>query len=152
MNGQNPFIVEQPETQQPQMQMPMGMMNQMGGQIPGMGGQGFPGMGGGAGGAGGGEGMMSGMGGDMSALASNPYAWILAAVLGQNVLHNKDISSWQAGLKGQGGRNTGDHFLDQWGVDDDSKLRDVAGVLGWGSGGGILNPSYLPTKIFGETD
>lgn len=88
-----------------------------------------------------------------SALASNPVGWIVAAALAQNVAHNKGISSWQAGLKGQAGGNIGSHFLEQWGVDDDSPVRDVAGVLGWDkSGGGVFNPNYLSKKLFGSVD
>lgn len=104
---------------------------------------------GGGGTAGGG----SAAGGATSALASNPVGWIAAAALAQNVAHNKGIASWQSALKGQAGGNIGSHFLDQWGVGEDSKIRDVAGVLGWEkSGGGIFNPNYLSKKIFGSVD
>lgn len=92
-------------------------------------------------------------GGATAALASNPISWIAAAALAQNVMHNKDIASWQSALKGQAGGNMGSHFLDQWGVDDDSAIRDVAGVLGFEKeGGGIFNPNYLSKKIFGSVD
>ena len=102
-----------------------------------------------AGGAAGGGGGAAA--GGASALASNPIGWIAAIALAQNVAHNKDISSWQAGIKGQGGRNIGDHFINQWGLDG-TFAEDALGVLGWGKKGGILNPSYLSTKIFGEVD
>lgn len=107
---------------------------------------GIAGASGGAGavGAGGSGGAASG------ALMSNPIGWIVAAALTQNVLHNKGISSWQAGLKGQAGANVGEHFMDQWGVSEKSPARGLAGLAGWGKGGGALNPSYLSRKIFGD--
>lgn len=88
-----------------------------------------------------------------SALASNPVGWIVAAALAQNVAHNKGIASWQSALKGQAGGNIGSHFMDQWGVDEDSPIRDVAGVAGWDKdGGGVFNPNYLSKKLFGSVD
>jgi hypothetical protein len=175
-NG-NPYVVKQQNQQQQQMPMINPMMFMQGGQ-GGMGGlfgggqgglSGLTGLGGGSTGAGGaasGLGSASGAGaasaassggsaasGAGSALASNPVGWIIAAALAQNVAHNKGISSWQAGLKGQAGANIGDYYMkDKWGMEDDNPLYDAAGVLGWGSGGGIFNPSYLNKKIFGETD
>lgn len=87
-----------------------------------------------------------------TALASNPVGWIAAAILAQNVLHNKDISTWQDGIKGRAGMKTGDHFLDQWGVDDDSVGYDALGTLGIGSGGGVLNPAWAVDKVWGLFD
>jgi len=121
----------------------------MGGGLSGL----FGGGAGASGGAAAGGGAASGGGAGASALASNPIGWIAAAALAQNVAHNKGIASWQSALKGQAGGNIGSHFMDQWGVDEDSPIRDVAGVLGWDkSGGGIFNPNYLSKKIFGSVD
>lgn len=178
MANENPYVIQNQSKQQ-QKQMPMinPMMFMQGGQ-GGMGGlfgggqgglSGLAGLGGGSTGASGaasGLGSASGAGaasaasgggsaasGAGSALASNPVGWIIAAALAQNVAHNKGISSWQSALKGQSGGNIGSHFMDQWGVDEDSPVRDAAGVLGWDkSGGGIFNPNYLSRKIFGDVD
>lgn len=126
---------------------PAGGAGATSGGLGGLGASGLSLGGGGAAGAGGGSSAAG------SALASNPVGWVVAAALAQNVAHNKGISSWQAGLKGQAGGNIGSHFLDQWGVDDDSPVRDVAGVLGWEKdGGGVFNPNYLSKKIFGSVD
>lgn len=100
----------------------------------------------GAGGATGGAAAAGGEGA-MTAMAASPIGWIAAAALGQQVMHNKGISSWQDALKGQGGRNIGDHFINQWGMED-TLGEDVLGVMGWGEGGGILNPGNLMAKIF----
>lgn len=174
MASSNPYLIEQPQQQQQQSPLGglggLGQMSQMfgGGQSGGLSGLFGGGATGGtatgattaAGGtAAGGATAASGAGGGSaasaggSALMSNPIGWIAAAALAQNVAHNKGISSWQAGLKGQAGANIGDYYMkDKWGMDDDNPLYDAAGVLGWGSGGGIFNPSYLNKKIFGSTD
>lgn len=166
----NPFAVQQPQQQQQQgMQInPMQALQAYnmfsgggaaGGASGGGGMGGLTSMFGGGGAASGGAASSgaaaggSGASGATSALASNPIGWIAAAALAQNVAHNKDIASWQSALKGQAGGNIGSHFMDQWGVDEDSKIRDVAGVLGWDKeGGGVLNPNYLSKKIFGSVD
>lgn len=170
----NPFAVQQPQQQQQQgMQInPMQALQAYnmfsgggaaGGASGGGGMGGLSGMFGGGGAASGGAassgaaaggaaGGSSG-GAGASALASNPIGWIAAAALAQNVAHNKGIASWQSALKGQAGGNIGSHFMDQWGVDEDSPVRDVAGVLGWDKeGGGVFNPNYLSKKIFGSVD
>lgn len=149
--SKNPFIVEGNQQQQQQQGInPMAAMNMM---SMGQGGGAFGGMFGGGGAAGGSAAGGSGASGGASALASNPVGWIIAAALAQNVADNKGISSWQSALKGQSGGNIGSHFMDQWGVDEDSKIRDAAGVLGWDKeGGGIFNPNYLSKKIFGSVD
>lgn len=174
--GGNPFAVDAPQQQQQQMPMINPMMFQQfggGGGLSGlMGGGGAPAAGGSAGGGGG---FMSGLSsmfgggagsaaasgsaaggaggagasGAAGALASNPIGWIAAIALAQNVAHNKGISSWQAGIKGQGGRNIGDHFIKQWGMDG-TLGEDVLGLAGFGKKGGVFNPSYLSTKIFGN--
>jgi hypothetical protein len=177
--GGNPFAVDAPQQQQQQMPMinPM-MFQQFGGGGGGFGGLmgGGSGAGGAAGGSGGGfmSGLSSmfggggtgagsaaaggsaaggaggaGASGAAGALASNPIGWIAAIALAQNVAHNKGISSWQAGIKGQGGRNIGDHFIKQWGMDG-TLGEDVLGLAGFGKKGGVFNPSYLSTKIFGN--
>lgn len=107
----------------------------------------FNGGGGATGGATGGE--TGGSGG--SELLSNPYGWAAAMLLANNVQHNKGISSWEAANKGQQARNVGDYYLDKWDMNDGA-VRDIAGILGWGSGGGWLNPSKLNTKIWGNID
>lgn len=124
-----------------------------GGAGVGAGGLGSSALGGaslGGGGASGGASAASGL------ASAGPVGWIAAAALAQNIAHNKGISSWQAGLKGQGGVNIGEHFLDQWGVSEESTggkaVRGIAGVLGWGEGGGIFNPGYLNKKLFGSAD
>lgn len=81
-----------------------------------------------------------------TALGSNPVGWIAAMILAQNVAHNKGISSWQDSAKGQGGAETGDHFLDQWGIDN-KYAKDLAGYGGIGSGGGMLNPANRTKKL-----
>ena len=174
--GGNPFAVDAPQQQQQQMPMINPMMFQQfggGGGLSGlMGGGGAPAAGGSAGGGGG---FMSGLSsmfgggagsaaasgsaaggaggagasGAAGALASNPIGWIAAIALAQNVAHNKGISSWQAGIKGQGGRNIGDHFIKKWGMDG-TLGEDVLGLAGFGKKGGVFNPSYLSTKIFGN--
>ncbi len=154
---------QQQQQQQPNPMQALGIANQFGafgggGAAAGTGAgaagaSGAAGAGAGAAGAGAGAAGASGGAagsGATSALASNPFGWIVAAALAQNVAHNKGISSWQSAFKGQSGRDAGEHFLDQWGVDDDSAWRDVAGFAGWGEGGGIFNPSYLNKKIFGS--
>ena len=172
MATNNPYVIEQ----QQQQQQGMGGMNPMGmvQMFQGGGQGGLTGLfgGGGAstattatagatgattaatgGAAAGGSAAGGASGAGASALASNPVGWIIAAALAQNVAHNKGISSWGDALKGTSGRKAGDHFLDQWGVSDDSTggkaVRGLAGIAGWGSGGGVLNPSYINEKIFG---
>lgn len=157
-NQPNPFAVQQPQQQQQGMQVnPMQALQAYqtfaGGGAGGSGGLSGLFGGGAAGGTGAATGGSSAGGAGASALASNPVGWIAAAALGQNVAHNKGISSWQAGLKGQGGANIGDYYMkEKWGMEEDDPLYDAAGVLGFGSGGGVLNPSYLSKKIFGKVD
>lgn len=167
----NPYALQQPPQQQGQQQ---GMNPMQGLQMyqqfaGGQGGGGLSGLFGGGAEAGAGSlsaaegtGVASGATGGLSggtaaagggeaagsALMSNPVGWIAAAALAQNVMHNKGISSWQDAAKGTAGKETGDHFMDQWGVGEDSKIRDVAGLAGWGSGGGMLNPGNIMDKIF----
>lgn len=169
MATNNPYVIEQQQQQQQGMggMNPMGMMQmfQGGGQggLTGLfGGGGAAGATGGAtgattaatgGAAAGGSAAGGASGAGASALASNPVGWIIAAGLAQNVAHNKGISSWGDALKGTSGRKAGEHFQEQWGVDGDSTkdkaIRGVMGLAGWGGGAGILNPSYLPDKLFG---
>lgn len=108
----------------------------------------------GAGGALGGAGAGASGGGASAggaALASNPIGWVVAAAIGQSILDREGISTFGAGLKGQGGRNTGDHFLEQWGANE-GPTRQLAGLAGWGKGAGLLNPGNLAAKIFGEAE
>lgn len=136
----------------------MGLGSIMGGGSGAMGGLGSSAvqgssLGGSVLGGGGGAAAGGGSSGAGAALASNPVGWIVAAALAQNVAHNKGVSSWQAGLKGQAGMNIGDYYMkDKWGMEEDDPLYDIAGVLGWGSGGGVFNPGYLSKKIFGKVD
>lgn len=161
----NPFVIQQPQQQQ-QGGMQINPMQALqayqmfgGGGAAGGGGGGMSGLGGmlggsgaasggGAAASGGATGGGSAASGAGTALAASPIGWIGAALLAQGVADNQGISTWGDALRGTSGREAGDHFLDQWGVGEDSKVRDIAGVAGWGSGGGILNPSYLPGKIF----
>ncbi len=166
MASNNPYVIEQQQQQQQGMggMNPMGMVQMF--QGGGQGGlAGLFGGGGAAGGATGATGATTAAtggataggsgasGAGASALASNPVGWIIAAALAQNVAHNKGISSWGDALKGTSARKAGEHFQEQWGVDGDSTkdkaIRGVMGLAGWGSGAGILNPSYLPDKLFG---
>lgn len=177
MADTNPYLIERPQQQQ---QGPMGgmgggqgggglggIMQMFGGETAATGattsattggglttGGATAGIGGGTtaaagGGAAGGSAAGGGASGG-TALASTPVGWVVAAAIAQNVAHNKGISSWADAIKGQGGRNIGEHFMDQWGVNDDGAggvARDIAGVAGWGEGGGILNPGNLNKKI-----
>ena len=152
----NPYAIQAPQQQQQSQINPLQGL-QMYQQFSGGGTGGLSGLLGGGAEAGAGsltaaEGTATGAAGAEgagSALMSNPIGWIAAAALAQNVAHNKGISSWGDAMRGTSAREAGDHFMNQWGVDDDSKLKDVAGLAGWGSGGGILNPGNLNKKIFG---
>ena len=76
-----------------------------------------------AGGAGAGGAAAGGMG---SALMSNPWTAIAAAIIGgANYLDNKDISSWSDTLKGKAGGN----MLDYYGGRDDGKTHGLIGKL-----------------------
>jgi len=75
-----------------------------------------------------------------------------AAVAAQNYFHNKDIASWNDGFEGQTGAKVGDYYMDKWDVDEDSGWRDAAGLLGFGSGAGWLNPAKPAEKIFSWFD
>ena len=73
--------------------------------------------------AGGAGGAAGGMG---SALMSNPWTAIAAAIIGgANYLDNKDISSWSDTLKGKAGGN----MLDYYGGRDDGKTHGLIGKL-----------------------
>ena len=77
----------------------------------------------GGGAAAGSGGAASGMG---SALMSNPWTAIAAAIVGgANYLDNKDISSWSDTLKGKAGGN----MLDYYGGRDDGKTHGFLGKL-----------------------
>lgn len=65
-------------------------------------------------------------GGMGSALMSNPWTAIAAAIIGgANYLDNKDISSWSDTLKGKAGGN----MLDYYGGREDGKTHGVIGKL-----------------------
>lgn len=77
----------------------------------------------GGGAAAGSGGAASGMG---SALMSNPWTAIAAAIVGgANYLDNKDISSWSDTLKGKAGGN----MLDYYGGRNDGKTHGFLGKL-----------------------
>lgn len=68
----------------------------------------------------------AGAGGMGSALMSNPWTAIAAAIIGgANYLDNKDISSWSDTLKGKAGGN----MLDYYGGRDDGKTHGLIGKL-----------------------
>lgn len=68
----------------------------------------------------------AGAGGMGSALMSNPWTAIAAAIIGgANYLDNKDISSWSDTLKGKAGGN----MLDYYGGREDGKTHGVIGKL-----------------------
>ena len=98
------------------------------------------------------EGTAAGGGGEAAgtALMSSPVGWAAAMVVGQSIMDKEGISTWGDALRGQSAAEAGDWAADKLDVDKDSALYDVAGGLGWGRGGGVFNPSYLPTKIFGK--
>lgn len=79
------------------------------------------------GGAAAGSGAAAGGAGGMgSALMSNPWTAIAAAIIGgANYLDNKDISSWSDTLKGKAGGN----MLDYYGGRDDGKTHGLIGKL-----------------------
>ena len=148
----NPYVVQQQNQQQQQMPMINPMQFIQGGQ-GGFGG--LTGLGGESAAASGASGGGSAAGGSSSGLGSlmaSPVGIAAAAIIGQSVMDKHGISSWGSALRGQSGAAAGDWAADKLGVDKDSSLYDAAGVLGWGRGGGVLNPAYLPTKIFGEYD
>ena len=80
----------------------------------------------GSGAAAGGAGAGGAAGGMGSALMSNPWTAIAAAIIGgANYLDNKDISSWSDTLKGKAGGN----MLDYYGGRDDGKTHGLIGKL-----------------------
>lgn len=80
----------------------------------------------GSGAAAGGAGAGGAAGGMGSALMSNPWTAIAAAIVGgANYLDNKDISSWSDTLKGKAGGN----MLDYYGGREDGKTHGFLGKL-----------------------
>lgn len=145
----NPYVVQQQNQQQQQMPMinPMQFMQGQGGfsGLTGLGGESAA-----ASSASGGSSAAGGSSSGLGSLMASPVGIAAAAIIGQSVMDKHGISTWGDALRGQSGAEAGDWAADKIGLDKGSALYDVAGGLGWGRGGGVFNPSYLPTKIFGK--